>query len=86
MKQASMLLRDIGYAKRLMILDTHLLWYFRVRSFDVSLPLSGRRYLELEEFLLDEADKFRVLPEQLDAAIWAAVRAVKANQCSMQFA
>jgi N-glycosylase/DNA lyase len=84
MKQASMMLRDIGYSNKLAIIDTHILWYF---AQSMNLETSGvttKQYLELEDRLIQQADRYRVEPNVLDAAIWAAVRSLKARACLTQ--
>jgi N-glycosylase/DNA lyase len=86
MKQASMLLRDVGFSKRLAIIDTHILWYISHRSGKCVGTITPKKYMEIEDELLWEADHFQVEPNRLDTAIWAAVKAVKANTCTMQFA
>ncbi|MBZ0262267.1 MAG: hypothetical protein K8F90_16905 [Hyphomicrobiales bacterium] len=86
LKQTSMLLRDIGYSRRLAIIDTHILWYFAKSTGANSIVLTPKLYIELEDQLLMQADVFRVEPNRLDSAIFAAVRTVKANTCMMQSA
>ncbi len=85
-KQASMFLRDIGYSLRLCIIDTHILWYCSCLGHHSDRPLTPKRYIETEDFVLRQSDKFGVSPNVFDAAVWVAVKAFKASQCSMQFA
>jgi len=86
MKQASMFLRDIGYSRRLCIIDTHILWYCDQFGRAPTGALTARRYLEIEKFLLEESDKRGVSPGIFDSVVWVAARALKAKQCTMQFA
>jgi N-glycosylase/DNA lyase len=85
-KQASMFLRDIGYSFRLCIIDTHILWYCSCLGHPCERPLTPKRYIKTEDFVLRQSDKFGVSPNVFDTAVWVAVKAFKANQCSMQFA
>jgi N-glycosylase/DNA lyase len=85
-KQASMFLRDIGYSFRLCIIDTHILWYCSCLGHPSGRPLTPKRYIETEDFVLRQSDEFGVSPNVFDTAVWVAVKAFKANQCSMQFA
>jgi N-glycosylase/DNA lyase len=85
-KQASMFLRDIGYSARLCVIDTHILWYCERMSSPLRGALTTRRYLEIEEYLLETADTFRIAPNIFDSAVWAAVKTFKGRQCMMQFA
>lgn len=86
MKQASMFLRDIGYSARLCIIDTHIVWYCVNIGLEPAGAITPRRYLKLEEHLLNESDALGVAPNMLDSAIWAAVKTFKSRQCMMQFA
>jgi len=85
-KQASMFLRDVGYSARLCVIDTHILWYCERMSLPLQGALTTKRYLEVEEHLLALADTFGVAPNVFDSAVWAAVKAFKGQQCTMQFA
>jgi N-glycosylase/DNA lyase len=78
MKQASMLMRDIGFSKNLAVIDTHILWYAaKALGFDANTH-TAKKYLKLEDDLLDEAKRHRVVLNTLDVAIWSSVKAVKA--------
>jgi thermostable 8-oxoguanine DNA glycosylase len=48
--------------------------------------LTPAKYVELENYLLEQSDELGVPPNIFDAAIWAAVTTLKARQCTMQFA
>lgn len=84
-KQASMFLRDVGYASRLCVIDTHLLWYCGRMGRRHQGAMTARKYLEIEEFLLGQSDALGVCPRVFDSAIWVAVTTIKARQCTMQF-
>lgn len=86
MKQASMFLRDIGYSDRLCIVDTHILWYCSHVGSALTGALTTKRYIEIENYLLAESDRRGVSPGIFDSVVWVAARALKANQCMMQFA
>jgi N-glycosylase/DNA lyase len=85
LRQASMFLRDIGYSARRCIIDTHLLWYCSKMGEDVRGALTPKRYLQIESYLLDTADRLQVAPNVFDSAVWVAVTSYKARQCTMQF-
>jgi len=86
LKQASMFLRDIGYADRLCVIDTHILWYYSRVCSPVKGVITTKRYLEVEEDLLETSDAFGVTPNLFDSAVWAAVKTYKSRQCMMLFA
>jgi N-glycosylase/DNA lyase len=86
LKQASMFLRNIGYSYRLCIIDTHVLWYCARMGQSFSGTLTPKRYVQVEEYLLQQSDELGVEPNMFDMAIWAAVTAFKARSCTMQFA
>jgi len=86
LKQASMFLRDIGFSDRLCVIDTHVLWYCAHVGNKYRGALTPKKYLEIENYLLNQSDGFGVAPNLLDSAIWVAVKTFKARQCMMQFA
>jgi N-glycosylase/DNA lyase len=86
LKQASMFLRDIGYSQKLCIIDTHMLWYCSCMGQSYRLPITNKRYAEIETFLVEQSDEFGVCPNVFDAAVWVAVTTLKANRCTMPFA
>lgn len=86
LKQASMFLRDIGYAQSLCIIDTHIVWYC-ANVHGIKLPaLTAKKYIELERDLLQESAEFGVTADVFDSAVWVAVKTFKDRQCTMQFA
>jgi N-glycosylase/DNA lyase len=86
LKQASMFLRDIGYSFRLCIVDTHILWYCSCLGHPSERPITRKKYVEVEDFVLRQSDNLGVSPNVFDTVVWVAVKTFKANQCSMQFA
>jgi N-glycosylase/DNA lyase len=77
-KQASLFLRNIGYAENLAILDSHILKYMVViglipQIFKAVSYLS--KYKEIEEILNNYATKFKENLACLDTAIWIVMRA-----------
>lgn len=57
---------------RIAVVDTHLLKYLRARGIPNvpdTIP-TGKRYLELEQIILDLADEISVPPDQFDLRIW----------------
>jgi len=77
-KQASLFLRNIGYAENLAILDSHILKYMEViglipQIFKAVSYLS--KYKEIEEILNNYANKFKENLACLDTAIWIVMRA-----------
>jgi N-glycosylase/DNA lyase len=78
LKQASMLMRDIGFSKNLAVIDTHILWFAsKTLGFDADAQ-TEKRYLKLENELIEQAGRFCVELNTFDVAIWSSVRAVKA--------
>lgn len=77
MKQASMFLRDIGFSRDLAIIDVHVYRYLTT-FFDFPIgPLTRRRYLDAEIFLLDLAKRLGTDLLTLDCLIWTAMRTHK---------
>ncbi|MGB2783605.1 MAG: hypothetical protein WBC45_06650 [Atribacterota bacterium] len=76
-KQASLFLRNIGYAENLAILDTHILKYMKVIGLvpqilkTVSYP---PKYEDIEGILINYATKFKENLACLDTAIWIVMR------------
>jgi len=55
-------------------LDVHILRWLRKQGYNApkSTPQSSKRYAELEQAFLDEAEKRKKLPRELDMEIWDA--------------
>lgn len=79
-KQASLFLRNIGYARRIAILDTHVLSYLNWIGL-TDAPLKSvstlAKYQELEECFIKHADSLGCSPDQFDFAVWIVVGVVK---------
>lgn len=76
-KQSSMLLRDLGYAKSLAVIDAHILWFVSRVWKPCSKSVSKSEYLEIEDILRAKAENYGVTMSQLDLAIWSSVRTVR---------
>ena len=76
-KQASLFLRNIGYAKDLAILDTHILRYMSLVGLLPNLIQSVstlRKYETVEGLLCSYSEKFQVSLAYIDIAIWVVMR------------
>ena len=76
-KQASLFLRNIGYAKNLAILDTHILKYMTVIGLVPKILKTVSylpKYEEIEAILNNYATKFKENLACLDTAIWIVMR------------
>ena len=76
-KQASLFLRNIGYAKNLAILDTHILKYMTVIGLVPKILKTVSylpKYEDIEEILNNYATKFKESLDCLDTAIWIVMR------------
>lgn len=79
-KQASLFLRNIGYAKHVAILDTHVLTYMSwVGLTDAPLKSVStvRKYETLEDSFIKHACSFGCTPGQFDLAVWVVVKVAK---------
>lgn len=76
-KQASLFLRNIGYAKNLAILDSHILKYMSLVGL---LPQLARsisslnKYEAIERMLYSYSEKFKTSLAYIDTAIWVVMR------------
>lgn len=76
-KQASLFLRNIGYAKNLAILDTHILKYMTVIGLVPKILKTVPylpKYEDIEGILNNYATKFKESLACLDTAIWIVMR------------
>ena len=76
-KQASLFLRNIGYAKNLAILDTHILKYMTVIGLVPKILKTVSylpKYEDIEETLNNYATEFKESLACLDTAIWIVMR------------
>jgi N-glycosylase/DNA lyase len=71
-KEASHFLRNIGLGERLTILDRHILRNLARAGVIDEVPgsLTDRRYLQIEESMIEFADSIRIPVSHLDLVIW----------------
>ena len=80
LKQASLFLRNIGYAKCIAVLDIHVLTYmswFGLTEGPVKSISTVRRYETLEDTFINHAFSLGCSPHQFDLAVWVVVKVVK---------
>jgi len=79
-KQASLFLRNIGYATNVAVLDVHVLTYMSWVGLTAA-PVSSVRtlgeYETLEAAFIDHSRAWGFPPDRLDLAVWVVVRVVK---------
>lgn len=79
-KQASLFLRNIGYAKHIAVLDVHVLTYLNwvglTNTPIKSAPTLGK-YEMLEDSFIQHAYSFGYSPDQFDLAVWIVVKVAK---------
>ena len=72
-----MFLRNIGAAKRLSVIDVHILYYLKVfHNWNVD-HLTSKRYLEAEMLLKQDAERYNLELNVFDTVVWTAARALK---------
>lgn len=76
-KQTSMFLRNIGACKSLSVIDVHILNYLKARHNWRAHNLTQARYLEAEDILRKDADRYGVELNVFDTVLWASMRALK---------
>ena len=79
-KQASLFLRNIGYAKRIAVLDVHVLTYLCwVGLTDTPLKSVSTlgKYEALEDSFVQHAYSFGCSPDQFDLAVWLVMKVAK---------
>jgi len=79
-KQASLFLRNIGYASHVAILDIHVLTYMNwIGLTDVPLKSIStiRRYETLEDAFIRHSGSMGYPPDRFDLAVWVVVRVAK---------
>jgi N-glycosylase/DNA lyase len=78
-KQASMFLRNIGFAGRFAVLDVHVLSYMELARLPVNrLSVSLIRGYEVaERVLMRHVEKLGLCPRKFDIALWVVVRVLK---------
>ena len=79
-KQASLFLRNIGYAEQVAVLDVHVLtymdWVGLIPS-PVRTVRTIRQYEMLEDAFIEHSGSFGFPPDRFDVAVWVVVRVVK---------
>lgn len=79
-KQASLFLRNIGYATRIAILDSHVLQYMSMAGVSCSNPRTVATvpgYERLERRFIARAQHFGYSPCRFDIAVWIVMRIAK---------
>lgn len=82
-KQASLFLRNIGYASNVAVLDIHVLTYMNWVGLTETLIKSVstlRKYETLEDAFIEHAYSFGFTPDQFDLAVWVVMRVAKEEQ------
>jgi N-glycosylase/DNA lyase len=77
LKQASMLLRNIGACRNLSVIDIHMLFYLKIRHNWFAEHLTPRRYLEAEDLLRKDASRYGLELNVFDTIVWGATKALK---------
>ena len=79
-KQASLFLRNIGYAKHIAVLDVHVLTYLSWVGLTDS-PLKSvstlGKYEALEDAFVKRSYTFGISPDQFDLAVWVVMKVAK---------
>lgn len=79
-KQASLFLRNIGYANDVAVLDVHVLTYMNWIGL-ATCPLKSvrtvRQYETLEDAFIEHSCSVGYPPDRLDVAVWVVVRVAK---------
>lgn len=82
-KQASLFLRNIGYAENVAVLDIHVLtymsWVGLTEGLVKSVP-TMRKYEKLEDAFIKYANSFGCTPDHFDLAVWVVVKVAKEEQ------
>jgi N-glycosylase/DNA lyase len=82
-KQASLFLRNIGYAAHVAVLDIHVLTYMNWVGLTETLMRSVptlRKYEALENAFMEHAYSFGYTPDRFDLAVWVVVKVAKEEQ------
>jgi len=82
-KQASLFLRNIGYAAHVAVLDVHVLTYMSwvgLTEMPVRSVSTVRKYEALEDAFIEHAYSFGYSPDRFDLAVWVVVRVAKEEQ------
>ena len=79
-KQASLFLRNIGYAKYVAVLDVHVLTYMNwvgLTNAPIKSVSTVRKYEMLEDAFIEHACSFGSAPDRFDLAVWVVVKTAK---------
>jgi N-glycosylase/DNA lyase len=79
-KQASLFLRNIGYAAHVAVLDVHVLTYMSLVGLTeapVKSVSTVRKYEALEDAFIKHANSFGHAPDRFDLAVWVVLRIAK---------
>lgn len=79
-KQASLFLRNIGYATHVAVLDVHVLTYMSwvgLTNMSVKSVSTVRKYEKLEDSFIKHSDSFGYTPDRFDLAVWVVVKVAK---------
>lgn len=79
-KQASLFLRNIGYAAHVAVLDVHVLTYMSwvgLTDAPVKSVSTVRKYEMLEDSFIEHSYSFGYTPDRFDLAVWVVVKVAK---------
>jgi N-glycosylase/DNA lyase len=82
-KQASLFLRNIGYATHIAVLDVHVLTYMYwvgLTEMPVGSVPTVRKYEALENAFIEHVYSFGYTPDRFDLAVWIVVKVAKEEQ------
>ena len=81
-KQASLFLRNIGYAEYVAVLDVHVLTYMNwvgLTNAPIKSVSTVHKYEILEDTFIEHAYSFGSTPDRFDLAVWVVVKTAKAE-------
>lgn len=79
-KQASLFLRNIGYAKHVAVLDVHILTYMSwigLTETPIKSVSTMSKYEALEDLFIKHAGSYECSPDRFDLAVWVVVKVAK---------
>jgi N-glycosylase/DNA lyase len=76
-KQASLFLRNVGFAVDLAVLDVHILRYMRLCGCEVVPPITLRSYTTIEDLFRSQVTHFGADLAHVDLAVWIVMREAK---------
>lgn len=82
-KQASLFLRNIGYAAHVAVLDIHVLTYMSwvgLTKAPIKHVPTVRKYEALEDAFIEHAYSLGFTPDRFDLAVWVVVKVAKEDQ------